>query len=211
MHIRCWRLSQHLLDQIQKDRVLFDEEPTDEDILQALTNHPNSTVITVSHKAANRINQVVLDSILDKSSFLGYVECDCALAKIPLYKGMGVIMSQNRNKQLSVVNGRVAHVLQMEGNTVFLNLGNNNVVQVYPVSFPDEDGFLKTVLPFIPAYALTIPKAQGQTINECIVWLDGVMVAPGGAYVALSRCRKLENIRFMTRILSSHVTPVSLL
>ena len=53
-----WRPSQHPLDQIQKDRVLFDEEPTDEDILQALTNHPNSTVITVSHKAANSINQV---------------------------------------------------------------------------------------------------------------------------------------------------------
>jgi hypothetical protein len=209
-HIRSWRPSQHLLDQIQKDRILFYEEPTDEDILQALINHPNSTVITVSHKAANRINKVVLHSILDKSSFLGYVECDCALGKIPLYKGMRVIITQNRNKQLSVVNGRVAHVVQMEGNTVFLNLGNNNVVQVYPVSFPDENGSLKTVLPFMPAYALTIPKAQGQTLNECIVWLDGVMVAPGGAYVALSRCRKLVNIRFMTCILSSQVTPVSL-
>ena len=126
-------------------------------------------------------------------------------------KALRVIITQNRNKQLSIVNGRVAHVLQMEGNTVFLNLANNNVVQVYPVSFPDEDGSLKTVLPFMPAYALTIPKAQGQTLNECIVWLDGIMVAPGGAYVALSRCRKLENICFMTRILSSQVTPVSLL
>ena len=187
-HIRSWHPSQQLLDQMQKDWVLFDEGPSDKDILQALISHPNSTVITVSHKAANRINQVVLDSILDKSSLLGYVKCDCDLPKMPLYKDMRVIITQNRNKQLSVVNGRIAHVLQMEGNTVFLKLGNNNVVQVYPVSFPNEDGSLKTVLPFMPAYALTIRKAQGQTLNESIVCLDAAIVAPGGAYVAHVFC-----------------------
>ena len=40
--------------------------------------------------------------------------------------------------------------------------------------------------------------------------VEGPIVAPGGAYVALSRCRKLENIHFMTRMLSSQVTPASL-
>ena len=57
-HIRSWHPSQHLLDQIQKDRILFNHEPTDNDILHELTNHPNSTVITVSHKAANHINRM---------------------------------------------------------------------------------------------------------------------------------------------------------
>ena len=145
------------------------------------------------------------------SSLLRNVKCDCQLPEIPLYKGMRVMTAQNRNKQLSVVNGRVAHVLQMEGHTVFLKLPNNNIVQVYPLTFPNEDGSLKTAFPFMPAYALTIPKGQGQTLNECIVWLDSPIVAPGEAYVALSRCRKLENIHFLMRILSSQVTPVSLL
>ena len=113
-HIRSWHPSQHLLDQIQKDRILFNEEPSDKDILQALMNYPNSTVITVSPKAANCINQVVLDSILDKSLLFGYGKCDCDLPTIPLYKGMRVMITQNRNKQLSVVNRQVAHVLQME-------------------------------------------------------------------------------------------------
>ena len=153
----------------------------------------------------------MLNSILDRSLFLADVTCDSALGTIPIYKGMRVMITQNRNKQLSVVNGRVGHVLQMQGKTVFLKLANNNVVQVYPVSFPNEDGCLKTVLPFMPVYALTIPKARGQTLDECIVWLVGFVVAAGGAYVALSRCRKLENVHFMTRVVSSQVTPVSLL
>ena len=95
---------------------------------------------------------------------------------LPIYKGMRVMITQNRNKQLLVVNGWVVHVLQMEGKTVFLKLANNNVVQVHPVSFPNKDGSLKTVLPFMPAYALTISKAQGQTLDEWIVWLDGVLL-----------------------------------
>ena len=77
-HIRSCRPSQHLLDQIQKDRILFNHEPTDNDILHALTNHPNSTVIIVSHKAANCINSVVLNSILDRSLFLADLACDSA-------------------------------------------------------------------------------------------------------------------------------------
>ena len=210
-HIRHWRPSQNLLDQIQCGKVLFDKDPRDEDLLHALlNNNPNSTVITVSNNAANRINNVVLDHILDKSMLLGHVECDSDLGRIPVYKGMKVMITQNRNKQLGVVNGRVAHVIQMQGKTVFLKLANNNIVQVYPVTFPRDDQSLRPLVPFMPAYALTIPKAQGQTLTNCIVWLDSPVVAPGGAYVALSRVKCFDNIRFMTRIIPSQVTPVSL-
>ena len=126
---------------------------------------------------------------------LGHAVCDSQMGKIPIYQGMRVMITQNRNERLCVVNGCLAQVGQvMHGATVFLNLSNNNVVQVYPVTFPDEDGFLKTVMPFMPAYALTIPKAQGQTLDKCIVWLDCPVIAPGGAYVALSRSKKLSDI-----------------
>jgi hypothetical protein len=68
---------------------------------------------------------------------------DCELGKIPLYKGMRGMVTQNRNKHLTVVNGRLAHVIQMEGNTLFLKLANENIVQMYPVSFPTDDGTIK--------------------------------------------------------------------
>ena len=58
-----------------------------------------------------------------------------------------------RNKQHTVVNGRLAHVIQTEGNTVFLKLANENIVQLYPVSFPTDDGTIKTAIPLMPAYA----------------------------------------------------------
>ena len=191
-HVRLWCPSEHLLNEIQAEKTLYTEDSTDEELLKCLQNFPTSTVITVSHNAANRINNVVLNSIFDSSSCLGYVNSDCDLGRIPVYQGMKVMITQNRDKRRSVVNGRVASVLQMQGKTVFLKLANNSVVQVYPVSFPGDDGVLKTVVPFMPAYALTIPKIQGETLNHCIVWLDSPVIAPGGAYVALSRCKTLH-------------------
>jgi hypothetical protein len=77
-----------LLNKIQNGKTLYPNSPNDEELLAALTNYPNSTVITVSHNAANRINKVVLDSILEKSMFLGFVDSKCDLGRIPIYKGM---------------------------------------------------------------------------------------------------------------------------
>ena len=120
------------------------------------------------------------------------------------------MITQNRDKQLSVVNGRLATVIQMQNQTVFLKLDNETVVQVYPTSTKTADDKVKTVHPFMPAYALTIPKIQGQTLSQCLIWLDSPILAPGGGYVALLRCRNLENINFMVPILSSQVSPVRL-
>ena len=166
-----------------------------------------STFITVSRNAANRINKVFLDNNFNDTALLGHVDCDCDLGRIPIYKDMRVMITQNRNKQYSVVNGRVAHVVEMQGDTVFLRLKNGSIVQVYPVTQQYNDS-TKTVAAFMPAYALTIPKAQGQTIDNCVVWLDSQIVAPGAGYVAFSRCKTLQNMRFMVAVRKEQVTPV---
>ena len=98
-HIRLWRPSQHLLNEIQAEKTLYTEDSTDEELLKRLQNFPTSTVITVSHNAANRINNVVLNSIFDSSSCLGYVNSDCDLGRIPVYRGMKVMITQNRDKR----------------------------------------------------------------------------------------------------------------
>ena len=209
-HIRHWQPSQKLLDDIQDDRILHEHDPTDEELLDTLMKHPLSTVITVSHNAANSVNKAVIKNIFENDRCLGQIICDSAIGNIPAYAGLRVMITQNIDKSLSIVNGRLAEVIAMEGVTVFLRLQNQCIVHVYPVSHKDKDGCIKTVHPLMPAYALTIPKAQGQTAKKCIVWLDSPVVAPGGTYVALSRCSDLQNVYFMVRItiLPSHTPDV---
>jgi ATP-dependent exoDNAse (exonuclease V) alpha subunit len=53
-----------------------------------------------------------------------------------------------------------------------------------------------TQFPFILAWAVTVHKAQGLTLEHVHIDLGRGMFAPGQAYVALSRCRTLEGISF---------------
>lgn len=60
--------------------------------------------------------------------------------------------------------------------------------------------------PLTLAWALTIHKAQGQTIPHCVVDLaDGGTFAEGQLYVALSRARSLESLYLTTPIIPRHV------
>ena len=93
-------------------------------------------------------------------------------------------------------------VLHVHNTTVFLRLPGKGVVQTYPVSIWRDDQ-LFTSYPFVPAYGITITKAQGQTLRGAIAWLDSPAVPDGGAYVPLSRIRKFIDLRFLVETMPS--------
>ncbi|MFZ2619365.1 MAG: PIF1 family ATP-dependent DNA helicase [Alphaproteobacteria bacterium] len=60
--------------------------------------------------------------------------------------------------------------------------------------------------PLTLAWALTIHKAQGQTLPQCVIDLaDGGTFAEGQLYVALSRARNLEGLHLTTPIRPQHI------
>ena len=50
--------------------------------------------------------------------------------------------------------------------------------------------------PLIPAYAITIHKCQGLSLDRAIIDLSEKVFSPGMAYVALSRVRTIEGVYF---------------
>ena len=84
------------------------------------------------------------------------------------------------------------------------------VVKTYPVSIWRNEQ-LFTSYPFVPAYGLTITKAQGQTLRGAIIWLDSPAVPDGGAYVALSRIRKFIDLRFLVETVPAQYKPVTMI
>ena len=58
-----------------------------------------------------------------------------------------------------------------------------------------KEEFKYVQFPLAPAWALTIHKAQGMTLDSVEIDLGRGAFAPGQTYVALSRARAMEGLR----------------
>ena len=208
-HIRYYRPSKSLLETIHEGRVLSaNDPPSDEDIRRALIQIEDSTFITVSRNASNRVNMFAIDTYFKDETPLINAQCDCEMPPIPIYRNIAVIITQNIDKENGVVNGQRATVITDENKTIILRLKNGKIVPTHLVTTVKPDGITKVTYPFVPGYAITICKSQGQTLNKVIIWFDCARIPEGAAYVALSRVRKLENMYFLIKSHQQHYNPV---
>lgn len=132
-----------------------------------------------------------------------------------LKKGARVMFTRNDPNQ-RWVNGSLAEVIHCGDDTVTVKMlvdGETHIVE--PTKWEatkfrlDEttNALTATVagsftqIPLTLAWALTIHKAQGQTLPSCVIDLsDGGTFAEGQLYVALSRARALESLHLTTPI-----------
>jgi ATP-dependent DNA helicase PIF1 len=63
--------------------------------------------------------------------------------------------------------------------------------------------FYRYQFPFAPAYAMSVNKAQGQTLNRVGVMMKSDMFLHGQLYVALSRTSNLDNLMMVAKIFES--------
>ena len=205
--IRYYKPSRRTLKQLHGQRVLCSSDPSEAELLSVLQDHPDGMILTVTRAAAATINRVAVNNLFPDLVPCGYVKYDGTNNVQPIYQGMKVIITQNRDKELHVVNGQTATVRTMQNATVFLTLPNDHIVAVYPVT-TTLDGQNQTSYHFVPAYASTICKVQGQNLGKVILWLDTQLLPKGSAYVALSRIRQLKNLYFITKTHPEQYKPI---
>ena len=169
-HVRYWGPTIEVLSDLENGWLLSTAEiPSDNEVISVILAHPQHTFLTISRKATNRINLLVLSHRFSDILPLATIQYDCDLPELPVYANMRVMITQNRDKKQNVVNGQLATVLLVRNKTIFLKLPNGKVVNTYPVTYSNPSGIIRTVYPFMPAYALTICKSQGQTLSNAIV------------------------------------------
>ena len=170
-------------------------------------------ILTTTNAAAKRINNRYLEALPERAvrfnatitgDFNANIEpADPALELKP---GAKVMMLRN-DPDKRWVNGTVARISRLTDKQVFVDV-NGREYEVEPVAWEHRryafdqsaEKIVETVagtfkqFPLRLAWALTIHKAQGLTLDKVYIDLGTGTFAHGQTYVALSRCRTMQGL-----------------
>lgn len=192
------------------DRRLLEERVSGRDAIAASETH---VVLTPNNANAMRINQARLDELparprIFEASVEGQFEERSypTEADLELKEGARVMMIRN-DPEGRWVNGTLAIVEGFGTSSVIVSIDGkayeieSAAWEKYRYDLDKETGKLRREvvgtfrqMPLRLAYAVTIHKAQGLTLDRVYIDLDRGLFAHGQAYVALSRARSLEGL-----------------
>ena len=124
------------------------------------------------------------------------------ISDILVVKNNAFVMLRQNDPKKRWVNGSTGHIREINDSTIMIELLNGRVVEIEKFAFSmlNADGLVTataTNFPISLAYATTIHKSQGMTIDKLMVNLDSLW-EPGQAYVALSRVIDPDNLKIQS-------------
>ncbi|MDX2307927.1 MAG: AAA family ATPase [Hyphomicrobium sp.] len=170
-------------------------------------------ILTPTNAAAQRINLAYLDALPSRAySYEAGVSGEFSAGAHPtdlslvLKEGAKVIMLRN-DPDRRWVNGSVARIARLDEKRVWIEIDGKEF-EIEPAAWESRRYAFDTAagkivenvagtfkqFPVRLAWALTIHKAQGLTLDRVYIDLGRGTFAHGQAYVALSRCRSLEGL-----------------
>ena len=117
--------------------------------------------------------------------------------KLELFVGMKVMLMRNLKPSRKLSNGSIPDVLDFDSHTVTCLSPLGETVTIPRINFSYQMGTVNVVrrqFPLTAAYAATINKSQGETLQKVILDLRDPCFMHGQLYVALTRVRCCEDI-----------------
>jgi ATP-dependent DNA helicase PIF1 len=131
--------------------------------------------------------------------------------KVQLCVGAQVYITwnlQGMEQPCPLMNGTRAVVVALSQKNVSIQLVNGNtvVVEPYTLTSEEDEKITTTFMPLKLAYAISIHKSQGMTLDAVEIDLGEKIFEYGQAYTALSRARTLSSVRLISVKASSFKT-----
>ncbi|MDX2274385.1 MAG: DEAD/DEAH box helicase [Hyphomonadaceae bacterium] len=208
-----------LLSAIREERGVKDAVSTLNDACLGRELKRRPVLLCATNAVADRYNAQGLAALEGKlavytGGFEGEAPRNAATDRFPapmqlqLKPGARVIFTQN-DAEGQWVNGSLGTVISLGETIVRVAIDAGETVDVERAVWPQarwvwnaqenrmeaKDEFKYVQFPLAPAWALTIHKAQGMTLDSVEIDLGRGAFAPGQTYVALSRARSMEGLR----------------
>jgi len=155
---------------------------------------------------------------LNSEEHIFYIKAENAIAKnwavnvakiqekLALRINAQVILTYNVNIKIGLVNGARGYVTGFLGECVLVKFANGLEVYVDYISRSKDDEFQISYMPLKLAWAISIHKSQGMSIDALEVDLGNSIFANGQAYTGLSRGRNMESIKITNLLRKSFKT-----
>ena len=193
---------------------------------------PGTVTLTCTNRQAEQINREAMTLLPgEPRSFKAAISGEGfdnarrppAPVELMLKEQAQVMFTRNDREGKRWVNGTVGTVTGFSGSSIQVQIRggahDGKIVEAKPAVWEHiryrldrKTGAIKpmvigtfTQFPLIPAWAVTIHKAQGQTFDRAIVDLGSGAFSSGQLYVALSRCRTLGGLSLSRPICSEDV------
>lgn len=181
--------------------------------IRTLSEGLSYVILTPTNEAANRINRAYLEALPGAARTFDAgmsgefnPRAQPTDAELVLKEGARVIMLRNDSDR-RWVNGTVATVAKLSDQRIWIDVDGKEH-EIEPVAwenrryaFDQEKGqVVESVagtfkqFPLRLAWAMTIHKSQGLTLDKVYIDFGRGTFAHGQAYVALSRCRSLDGL-----------------
>ncbi|GMG16685.1 unnamed protein product [Phytophthora fragariaefolia] len=151
----------------------------------------NRTILTTTNTVVHRINEAVSKSLSGDSHVIPQ-------HKLTLKKGAPIMMMRNLNPDLGLCNGTRLRIVGLKPHVIHATImagerQGQHVLIPRIVYISDEDTrefpfrLRRKQFSVVPAFAMTINKAQGQTVQNLGLYLAIPCFSHGQLYVAMSR------------------------
>lgn len=119
-----------------------------------------------------------------------------------------VLVTANIDQKSGIVNGTRGVVIELKPKSVIIKLvgGSHYEVGYYKNTLVEDPDIALSFMPLKLAYALTIHKSQGMTLDAIEIDIGHNIFASGQAYTAISRAKNLKSVRVNSVLKSSFIT-----
>jgi ATP-dependent exoDNAse (exonuclease V) alpha subunit len=179
-------------------------DPTPAEMKKLFEKHPDTRIVTCTRRGAAAVNEAAVAALYGRKTPLATLDGDVELnpenyldgklrtdrrlvpSKVPIYKGMKLYLTKNKNKEADEVNGMLCEVENYHAEEDMLRVMTKTGHRLAITRWTDREKGNAVYFPIRLGYASTIDKVQGDEFPHITIYLDG-WPRPAAGYTALSR------------------------